>query len=114
MTQADAHEGPVQARDFEVVARETAAIHTDSGSMYHVLLDQQGRWWLRADNVPNPLSRALDRNQWWRIQRPYPWPPELGSPVRLAAPPEMDRGDRARIPGGGKITSPVRAVRRPS
>lgn len=68
---------------------------------------------LSADSVPNPTSVPLDPDDRWEIQRPEPWPPELGERIRLMPPEELDRDDPRRMPGGGKRMSPVRAIRRP-
>lgn len=87
---------------------------TRSGSIYRVARDDEGRWWMSADNVPNPTSVRLDPDRWWTIHRPEPWPPELGERLELRPLAELDRDDRRRVPGGGKRTSPVRAVRGPA
>lgn len=87
-----------------------ASVRTATGSVYRMVEDGETRWWLNADNVANPTSRRLDPQVWWRIQQPDPWPPELGSPVMLLAPLEFDRRNPERLPGGGKITSPVRLL----
>lgn len=81
-------------------------IRTETGSIYHVSLSEDGRWWLGADNVPNPTSRSL-ADGCWEIQRPAPWPPVPGRSLRLLAPADLSLGDPARVPGGGKITSRV-------
>lgn len=97
-------------RQLEVELRRGASLRTASGSVYRVVQDAERRWWLNADNVPNPASRKLDPQFWWRIQQPNPWPPELGSPVMLLAPLDFDRCDPERLPGGGRFTSPVRLI----
>lgn len=88
-------------------------ILTRSGSRYRMGRDADGRWWMSADNVPNPTSVGLDPDDWWEIRPPEPWPPELGERIRLMAPRELDRDDPRRVPGGGNRTSPVRVVREP-
>lgn len=85
---------------------------TRSGSTYRIARESEGRWWMNADNVPNPASCRLDRDRWWCIQAPRPWPPELGERLWLMPPEELERDDPERMPGGGKHTSPVRAIRR--
>jgi len=87
-------------------------LYTHTGSVYRVTRNKRERWWMRAANVANPTSRPLNPGRWWIIQRPCPWPPELGQPIALRAPGWLARDDPARIPGGGKITSPIRAIRR--
>lgn len=87
---------------------------TASGSLYRVARDGEGIWWMSADNVPNSTSQRLEPDPWWRICYPEPWPPELGQRLWLRAPEELARDDPRRIPGGGKHTSPVRAIRGPA
>lgn len=69
-----------------VLVAQAAEMITERGSVYRVLEDTEGRWWLNADNVPNPRSVRLEPTRWWRIRRPEPWPPKLGHPVELMAP----------------------------
>lgn len=88
-------------------------ITTRSGSVYRVGRGTDGGWWMSADNVPNLTSVPLDPDDRWEIRRPDPWPPELGERIWLMPPEELDRDDPHRMPGGGKRTSPVRAIRRP-
>jgi hypothetical protein len=66
-----------------------------------------GEYWLRADNVPNPLSRSITPDRWWRIDTPEPWPPQVGLNLLLPAHRTLRLDDPERIPGGGMITSPV-------
>lgn len=50
------------------------------------------------------------------IERPYalhnvlPWPPEEGVPLVMITEHFLDKGHPDRMPGGGKITSPVTKV----
>ena len=88
-------------------------VRTHSGSVYRVGRDEQGRWWMTACNVPHERSRRLEMGRWWHVQRPSPWPPELGERLWLIAPDDVDPGDPRRVPGGGRHTSLVRAVRQP-
>lgn len=85
---------------------------TQTGSVYRVARDPEESWWFTADNQPNRNSRRLDPGTWWRIQTPRPWPPELGEQLWLMPPEELDQNDPQRVPGGGKHTSLVRAIRR--
>lgn len=87
---------------------------TRSGSVYRVARDDKGRWWMSADNIPNPASVRLDPDRWWAIRAPEPWPPELGERLELLAPEGLGRDDPRRVPGGGKRTSPVRGIRWPA
>ena len=84
---------------------------TASGSRYRIAADREGRWWLSADNRASATSRRLDPADWWEIAPPEPWPPVLGRSVRLMAPPDLAFDDPRRIPGGGKVTTPIRALR---
>jgi len=95
-----------------VNGHDTVELHTASGSIYWVARNEHGDWRLRACNIPNPRSRRLDHGRWWAIRQPAPWPPRLGQPIELRAPAGLPRDDPERMPGGGKITSPIRAVRR--
>lgn len=81
-------------------------IHTRSGSLYRIAVDSAGRWWISGDNVRTPISSYLG-DGCWEIQPPSPWPPQIGSPLTFLAPPHLEIGDPNRIPGGGKVTSPV-------
>jgi hypothetical protein len=85
-------------------------ITTQSGSLYRVGLDADGRWWVSADNVESPASCSL-ADGCWEIQAPSPWPPELGRPFEFRAPARLSAGDQRRVPGGGKNTSAVTDVR---
>lgn len=98
-------------RPLEISAQCTVALQTGSGSVYRVVQDRNGRWWFSADNVPNPMSRALSPDTWWRIQRPEPWPPETGAGILLRAPDGLQACDQERVPGGGKYTFDVRVIR---
>lgn len=98
-------------RRITVALSQGASMRTESGSVYCVVQDTEGRWFLNADNVPNPASRRLDPDSWWRIEQPHPWPPELGAPIALISALDLDRRDAERMPGGGKVTSPVRLIR---
>ncbi len=78
-----------------------------SGSVYDVVESTRGDWVVRVDNVPNPFSDAIDRDRWWCIEPTHPWPPRLGHRLVLVALTALAFDDAERMPGGGKITSPV-------
>ena len=82
-------------------------IRTESGSIYWVARDEEGRWWVSARNVANPTSQELGAER-YAIAPPTPWPPILGYPIVLASSPDADAG--AGLPGGGKWTSRVVSV----
>lgn len=111
MTKATKIQVGTSGRGLKISVREAVKMHTATGSIYRVVRDAEGRWWFSGDNVPNPASRALDPELWWRIDPPRPWPPELGRGIELRAPACMDWNDPERVLGGGKLTSPVRAIR---
>lgn len=84
---------------------------TVNGSHYWVGRDPQtGTWWMRGENVPNPISARLDPTRWWQIEQPDPWPVRLQERVMLRAASHLAMDDPLRIPGGGKFTSPIRDV----
>jgi len=89
---------------------EAWCVTTHSGSRYRLLHDDRDMWWLGGDNVANPISCKLPSGRYWCIQPPVPWPPVIGGSLWLEAPDDLVPGDEARIPGGGKLTSPVRRV----
>lgn len=85
-------------------------VHTASGSAYRVAQDARGAWWmLGGENVANPRSQKLPVG-WWPIERPCPWPVEIGRSVLLQAHRILGGLDARRAPGGGKCTSVVIAV----
>jgi hypothetical protein len=88
----------------------TVEVHTYSGSVYIVKQTEEGNFLLQADNVPSRTSAQLNPEEEWPIQKPEPWPPQLGQPVTLLSRYFHDKTHPDRMPGGGKITSPVRAV----
>ena len=83
-------------------------IRTRSGSVYTVAHDRDGKWWLGGRNVANPFSTALPPGL-WEIEPPQPWPPIIGLPLIMLAPTLWATDNPKRIPGGGKVTSPVEA-----
>lgn len=79
---------------------------TQSGSAYTI--SQEGaKFFLEADNVPNPMSGKIEGR--WEVGVPSPWPPVEGLPLFIPARTDIfwDREHPERIPGGGKHTSPV-------
>jgi hypothetical protein len=83
-------------------------IRTRSGSIYFVAHDRDGKWWLGGRNQVNPFSVALPPGA-WEIEAPKPWPPVIGLPLILLAPTLWAKDHPKRLPGGGKVTSPVAA-----
>ena len=81
-------------------------IRTQSGSLYVVARDATGLWLFSGRNVPNPRSVSLAAGI-WPIEPPQPWPPVPGQPLVLAALGILPFGHPLRVPGGGKLTSPV-------
>jgi hypothetical protein len=85
-------------------------VTTQSGSVYEVIETTYGEYCLRANNIPNERSCSIAPDRWWRIDAPLPWPPQVGHNLLLLAHAMLAFDDPERIPGGGKITSPVREV----
>jgi len=81
-------------------------ITTLSGSTYLVREDEEGKFWLTADHIPNPDSVDI-RGREWEIDRPLPWPPVIGESILLQSIYPYDPDTAERPPGGGKFTSPV-------
>lgn len=84
-------------------------IRTESGSIYWIARDGDGRWWLSARNVANPSSQELGARR-YAIAPPTPWPPIVGYPIVVAADPGVPAGTPESLPGGGKWTSRVVSV----
>ena len=82
-------------------------IVTRSRSIYHVVESTRGEFLARVDNVANPRSVAIDPDRWWRIEPAVPWPPEVGKRLQLLALLTLPFEHAERMPGGGKVTSPV-------
>jgi len=88
----------------------TTLVITETGSRYRIHEDVAGTFWLSGENVPNPQSRAIGPEE-WEIERPQPWPPEIGQ--RLWMPSAYFNAPKdhpGRIPGGGKLTSQVQRI----
>lgn len=81
-------------------------IHTKSGSVYK-LGRTNGRWWVSGVNVVNEQSKDI-RGDKWEIERPAPT--EIGMPLVFVAARSLAMDDPARMPGGGKVTSPVTSM----
>lgn len=78
---------------------------TQSGSAYQLRRDAAGVWWLRADTVPSRHSVRLTPTVEWEVDVLIP--PTVGKRAHLYAPAHLDRDDPRRMPGGGKVTSPI-------
>ena len=85
-------------------------VRTESGSVYLVERDDEGAWWVSANNVANPASQELGGRR-YSIAPPTPWPPIVGYPLVLATAPDIPAGSPDALPGGGKWTSRVVSVR---
>jgi hypothetical protein len=79
---------------------------TETGSRYLVRQDDGGQWWLVADHVPTESSLPIMDAE-WQIRAPDPWPPVVGERLWILSQYYEQPGHHARIPGGGKHTSPV-------
>jgi hypothetical protein len=85
-------------------------IRTVSGSIYVVEERDDGTFWFTSNNVPCRQSQKLPEDVWWEIERPVPWPVELGGGVPLRSIHFTDHAHPDRCPGGGKHTSNVASV----
>lgn len=85
-------------------------VDTSTGSQYTVVRDVNGAWWLGGRNTDTLRSAALPPGRLFRIERPTPWPPEIGRSLLLVADHRLLSWDPARLPGGGKRTSAVDLV----
>lgn len=90
---------------------DLAVIITSSGSEYLVACDPvDGTYWLGTGtqgNVATARSRELPRGCSWPIMPPFIC---VGLPSVFLASTDLALDDPARVPGGGKYTSPVRQV----
>lgn len=84
-------------------------IRTSSGSTYLVAQTPDGRWFFGGSNVPNAHSQLLPAG-FWPIEAPHPWPPVTGASICLLALRALPLEHPQRVPGGGKVTSPVLSV----
>ena len=87
---------------------KTTEVHTASNSVYTFIERDDGRFIVTGGNVVSSISGGLN-GFWWEITRPEPWPPVL-SEVLMFVSTLVDQkpGTKGRLPGGGKITSPIR------
>lgn len=90
--------------------RRLCRVVTRSGSSYLIAESNVDEFYVCIDNVPNPRSVALRPVFWWRVERPYPWPPVIGQSQVMVALLRYAMEDADRMPGGGKITSAVMSV----
>ena len=90
---------------------DLAVVTTSSGSEYLVACDPvDGTYWLGTGahgNMSTARSRELPRGRSCRIAPPFIC---VGLPAVFLAPMGLAFNDPARVPGGGKHTSPVRQV----
>lgn len=90
----------------------TYIVTTESGSTYRVC-EENDRFFLRANNVPNPNSVAIPDREWEVVPQDFTvfaWPPVVGQCMYLSCIHELDRDHPDRMPGGGKITSRVKEI----
>lgn len=85
-------------------------VTTTSGSDYVVVRDADRRWWLGGRNTVTLRSAPLPPGRLYEVEIPTPWPPLIGASLSLVACHRLHSFDPARLPGGGKYTSPVVAV----
>lgn len=79
-------------------------IITATGSVY-IVTNDNGRWWLSGKNKATWASAPIEGT--WEIKEPKV---ELGKSAELISVYVNEPANPLRIPGGGKITSPVIAI----
>lgn len=79
---------------------------TVSGSKYFFRHDGK-RLLVSAENIPNPTSRQLVGE--WEVEV-QPWPPRVGERLVITSVLFEKFDHPLRMPGGGKITSPVHTI----
>ena len=85
-------------------------VTTASDSVYILTERDNGTFGVKGENVASSVSYSLGNSE-WDIFRPEPWPPVCGEAVRFVSSlVDQPSGTPYRMPGGGKITSPVRMV----
>ena len=84
-------------------------ITTYSGSVYRIRQDATGIWRMLGENVVTERSKDIrpvdGLEHGWEIE--FGSVPKIGEPLCVVAPARMAMDDPMRIPGGGKITSPI-------
>ena len=84
-------------------------ITTMSGSVYTIRQATTGIWRMLGENVVTERSkdiRAVDGlEHGWEVE--FGSVPKIGEPLCVLAPARLAMDDPTRIPGGGKITSPI-------
>jgi hypothetical protein len=82
--------------------RRIFRVVTRSGSVYKIAESNFAEFYV--------FSVALRPVFWWGVEAPDPWPPVIGHPLQLIALLRYAMDDPERMPGGGKITSPLTSI----
>lgn len=85
-------------------------VTTHSGSVYHVQGDGVLFYWLKSTKQVRTHDENLPVSGSYPLQQVAPWPPVAGHPMVMLAEHFTEPGHPLRLPGGGKITSPVQLV----
>jgi hypothetical protein len=81
-------------------------LQTVTGSVYYIR--QVGvNWFVRGENIVSDTSKDISDRE-WPTHKPSPWPPKKGLPIKFFSIHFSDHKHKDRMPGGGKITSPVK------
>ena len=88
------------------------SVTTKSGSVYsfwHVKTTTWVGWLVKGLNIPNPGSETLGK-RYWPIDKPMPWPPEIGKGLTFFSRHFKNKEHHLRMPGGGKYTTNIVSV----
>ena len=90
--------------------KRTFRITTATDSVYIITEHYNGVFTVRGENIPSMTSQPLGETEWF-INRPTPWPPVCGQQLEFYSQYfDADYDEPLRMPGGGKVTSPIRLI----
>jgi len=90
--------------------KRTFRITTASDSVYIITEHDNDTFTVRGENIPSMTSQPLGETE-WAIKRPEPWPPVCGQQLEFYSVYfDADFDTPLRMPGGGKVTSPIRLI----
>lgn len=88
----------------------TLRITTATDSVYTITERDNSVFTVRGENTPSMTSQPLGAAEWF-IKQPSPWPPQCGQQLEFISTYfDADFDTPLRMPGGGKVTSPVRLI----
>lgn len=83
-------------------------VTTETGSVYELKEDADGRFWFRGNNVESPTSVKLT-DKWYEVRKPDR--PVVGAKWMVESIyPRAMKGNPDRIEGGGKYTSYIQSI----